>query len=118
MRGSKREKGGPDYTPEKSQLYRVLSNTGMDPLNNHKATKPAFNVGPSLARQRNAIEMVLRWRADDDTLCSGIWTPSPTYKRRKRCQSWSPLKQLSGSAHVLCIKRGPGCSHPDDLVLV
>ena len=23
-----------------------LSNTGPDPLNNHKATKPAFNVGP------------------------------------------------------------------------
>ena len=27
-----------------------LSNTGPDPLENHKATKPAFNVGPSTAR--------------------------------------------------------------------
>ena len=35
-----------------------LSNTGMDSLNNHKATKPAFIVGPSLARQENAIEMM------------------------------------------------------------
>ena len=28
-----------------------LSKTGQDPLKNHKATKPAFNVGPSSARQ-------------------------------------------------------------------
>ena len=26
-----------------------LSNPGTDPLKNHKATKPAFNVGPSSA---------------------------------------------------------------------
>ena len=32
-----------------------LSNTGSDPLKNYRATKPAFNVGPSSARQRNAI---------------------------------------------------------------
>ena len=32
-----------------------LSNTGSDPLENHKATKPAFIVGPSSARHRNAI---------------------------------------------------------------
>ena len=32
-----------------------LSNTGPDPLKNHKATKPEFNVGPSLAHQRYAI---------------------------------------------------------------
>ena len=38
-----------------------LCNTGLDPLKNHKATKPAFNVGPSSARQRNAF----RWLADD-----------------------------------------------------
>ena len=25
----------------------LLSNTGPDPLKNHKATKPAFDVGPS-----------------------------------------------------------------------
>ena len=28
-----------------------LSNTGPDPLKNYKATKPAFNVGPSSIRQ-------------------------------------------------------------------
>ena len=32
-----------------------ISNSGPDPLKNHKATKPVFNVGQSSARQRNAI---------------------------------------------------------------
>ena len=32
-----------------------LSNTGPDPLKNHKVTKPTINVGPSSARQWNAI---------------------------------------------------------------
>ena len=32
-----------------------LSNTDLDPLENHKATKPAFNVGPSSPSQWNAI---------------------------------------------------------------
>ena len=32
-----------------------LSNTDPDPLKNHKATKPKFNVGQSSACQRNAI---------------------------------------------------------------
>ena len=58
--------GGPDPPPEKSQKYKgsLLYLSGS--LANHKATKPAFNVGPSLARQRNAIKC--RWRADDDPL--------------------------------------------------
>ena len=30
-----------------------------------KATKPAFNVGPSSARQQNAIPMAFRWQAND-----------------------------------------------------
>ena len=32
-----------------------LSISGPDPLKNNKATEPAFNIGPSSARQRNAI---------------------------------------------------------------
>ena len=32
-----------------------LSNTGPDPLKNYKTTEPAFNVGPSSARQQKAI---------------------------------------------------------------
>ena len=34
-------------------------NTGPDLLNTHKATKPAFNVGPSSARQRHDIYSAL-----------------------------------------------------------
>ena len=37
-----------------------LSNTGLDPLKNHKVAKPAFNVGPS--------SMAFCWRADDGPL--------------------------------------------------
>ena len=51
--------------PEKSQKYGVLSNFGPDPLKNHKATEPAFNFGPSSARQRNAILMAFCWPYDD-----------------------------------------------------
>ena len=39
----------------KSQKYRVPFHTVPDPQKNHKATKAAFNVGPSLACQLNAI---------------------------------------------------------------
>ena len=41
--------GGPD-PPEKSKNIGFLSNSGPDPLKNHNVPKPAFNVGPSLAR--------------------------------------------------------------------
>ena len=45
-----------------------LSNTGLRPLENLKATKPAINIGPSSARQGNAIQMVFRSQADDSPL--------------------------------------------------
>ena len=59
MRGS-RGGGGqgvrtPPPPPAKSKNIGFLSNTGPDPLKYHKATKSAFNVRPSSARQRNAI---------------------------------------------------------------
>ena len=40
---------------ENQKNIRFVSNTGPDPLKHHRATKPAFNVGPSSARQRNAL---------------------------------------------------------------
>ena len=43
----------PFYTNHKNIGF--LSKTGPDPLKNHKATKPAFNVGQSSAHQRNTI---------------------------------------------------------------
>ena len=44
--------GDLDPPPEESQYIGFFGNTGPDPLKNHKATKPAFNVGPSSVRQR------------------------------------------------------------------
>ena len=48
--------GGGIRTPQKiHKNIGSLSNTGSDPLKNHKATKPALKVGPPSARQGNAI---------------------------------------------------------------
>ena len=47
-----RETGGWDPTPLKNRKnIGFLSDTGSDPLKNYKATKPAFNVGSTPARQ-------------------------------------------------------------------
>ena len=82
-----------DRSSSKALVARV--NTGPDPLKNHKATKPAFNVGQSS----------FRWRADDGPfiVAFGSSIPSSTKKKeKKRYQIWTPLTKLSGSAHVLC----------------
>ena len=50
-----REGQGVRPTLKNHKNIEFLSNTCPDPLNNHKATKPAFNFGPSSARQRNAV---------------------------------------------------------------
>ena len=60
-----------DAPPPLKSHKGFLSNTGPDPLINHKATnmaKPTSNVGPSSACQRNAIKMAFRWRASGDPL--------------------------------------------------
>ena len=44
--------------PLKIKKNMGFSNTGPDSLNNHKATKPAFNVGPPSAHQRTPF----KWR--------------------------------------------------------
>ena len=58
---------------ESHKTIGFSSNTGMDLLKNHKATKPALNVGPLLVRQS---------------------LPSSTKKKKKnnkkRCQSRAP----------------------------
>ena len=46
--------GGPNPPEKKYRNIGFLSNTDPDPLK-FTATKSAFNVGPSSARQRNAI---------------------------------------------------------------
>ena len=80
------EVGSGDRTPLKSQIIGFLSNNGPDSPKNHKAVKPAFNVGPSLARQR--------WRftggADGGPLLLSYGS-SVLLSSTKRRQSLTPL---------------------------
>ena len=73
---------GPDNLESKKKIQCLFINTGSDLMKNHKATKPAFNVGPSWVRGRNPIEMTFDWRADDGPLlvehCNWIFSPSLT----------------------------------------
>ena len=80
--GSRGGNRGSGPSPEKLQKIVFLSNTGPDPLKDHKAAKPGFVTGPTSARQRNAI-LVL------------FGSSFPLSKR-----SWSSLAKLSGSAHA------------------
>ena len=55
--------------PKNHKAIGFLSNTDRIPCKIHaKATKPAFNVEPSSARQRNAISMAFRQWAYDGPL--------------------------------------------------
>ena len=60
--GQEAQRPGPPAPLKNHKNIGFLSNTGRIP---EKATKPAFNVGPSSACQRNAISMVFRWWGDD-----------------------------------------------------
>ena len=55
MCGSRVGHRGSRPSLENHKNLGFVSNSGPDPLKNHKATEPAFNVGPSTACQRNAI---------------------------------------------------------------
>ena len=88
---------------EKHKNKRFLSNTGPDPLKNHKATKPAFKVGPSSARQQNTISMTFHWGADDGPLLVLFLDPLSYQLKKKQnnvIKFGPPLKNLSGSAHA------------------
>ena len=76
---------------EKSQNIGFSSNTGPDPLKNHKATKPAFNVGSLSARQQNVILMAFRWWANDGPLIV-FRSTSPHYLKThtQKRQIWTP----------------------------
>ena len=88
MRGSRGVTEGPDTPPpsEKSQKYRVSWQYLYGSAENQKATKPAFNVGPSSARQRKAIPMGFHWRADDGPLIVifGSSLPLSTKNKHKK----------------------------------
>ena len=56
--------------PPPSKIHKIIgffSNTDRFP-ENYKAAKPACNVGPSSTRQRSAILIAFRWRADGGPL--------------------------------------------------
>ena len=97
-------------------------------MNNHKATKSAFNGGPLSARQRNAISMA-QWRfADRPIIARFKWSLEPR-SPKKLIRVGHPLTKLSGSAHAcktICtvcrdknnlqqvrIQRGMGIGGPD-----
>ena len=65
-RGSRRWwTGGPTLPPLKNNKTKgYLSNTGPGPLKNHIATKPAFNVGATIATSAKRYLKGFRWRAD------------------------------------------------------
>ena len=84
----------PPPPPEKSQKYRVFLQYWSGSPENHKATKPAFNVGPSSARQRNAIYRL--WPAN-----SCIWILPPL---KNAVKVGPPLTKLSGSAHAYAVQ--------------
>ena len=48
-------RGSPPPPLKNRKNIGFLSNSGPDSLKNHEATKPETNIGPSAARQRNAI---------------------------------------------------------------
>ena len=55
--GGSRGRQGVRTAPLKNYNNKgFLSKTGPDPLKNYKATKPEFNVGPSLARLETPFE--------------------------------------------------------------
>ena len=77
-----------------------LCNTDPDPMKNHIATKPAFNVGPSSARQQSTISMVFRWQANDGPFIAIFGYSIPPSTKKKRNQIWTPSAKLSGFAHA------------------
>ena len=111
MHGSRGQGGqgvGPPLKNYKNKEF--LSNTGPDSQENHKATKPAFNVGPSSARQRKLHLMAFLWWADDVPLLGLVGSSVPHKKTNKKNLSevGPPLKffldlRMGGLRHFLTL---------------
>ena len=103
-----RGEGGPDPPPLKNHKnIGFLSNTGQDPLKNHKATEPVFNDVSSSA----VSETPFTWRFAGGRMIaqfSDIWILYPLINLKKKKKKKKkhviefrpPLTKLSGSAHV------------------
>ena len=84
--------GGQDPL-ENCRAIGFLSNTGPYPLEYHKATKPAFNVGPLSDRLKKHHLMAFRWRANDSSPLVVFQSSLPTSAKKtlSECQfSWTP----------------------------
>ena len=79
--------GDLDPPPENHKAIWFLSNTGPDPLKNHKATRLALNVGSSSAGQR---KMVFLLQVEDGRHIMVFGSSLPS-SNKKTCQSWTPL---------------------------
>ena len=75
-----------------------LSHSGPDPLNNHKATKPTFNVRPSSARQRNAIKF--HWKADGAPLIVVFGSSLPLSTKKVPILVGPPLTFFFLNSHM------------------
>ena len=102
MRGSRgRGRQGTGPPPEISQSYRFLSNTGPDPLKNHKLPSQHSMLGhhwPASEPHLNGV----RWRVDDGPLLMvfGSLDPLPSStKTKQNVRVGSPLTKFSGYAH-------------------
>ena len=83
---------GSDPIPGNHKYIGSLSNTGLDPLKNHKA----FNVEPSPTRQRNAILITYCRRADDGPLIVAQYIdPSSPHQTKNVLKVGPPLTKLS-----------------------
>ena len=96
------QRGGQGSSPAEKSQKGYLNNTSLDPLKNHKAAKPAFNFGPSSARQRNAFNGVSLVRISG----IGFFLLFSHHEQKKNNNkkvvisvAGPPLTKLSGSAH-------------------
>ena len=99
-RGGTRVRTPPPPPLKNKKKLGFLSNPGKDPLKNHKATKPAFNVGPSWIMALKGI-----WPA---FVVFGSPLPHQLTKEKKKkcCQSCTP----SDKTFWIC-----GCSLSNNL---
>ena len=93
MRGTRDGGRGTDtHSLENHKAIGFISNTGLDPLTNNKATKPAFNVWSSSVRQQNAIPMAFCWQADDGPLLVVFRSSLPSSnKKQKQTSELDPI---------------------------
>ena len=74
------------------------SNTGLDPLKNHKATMLEFNDS-MLGHKQHASKMPFKWCFDCGPMIAPL-IPSLTKKPQKKLKLGPPLTKLSGSAQL------------------